>query len=137
MIDRLEEHARFHRRYPHLFVRKVALECGPGWYPLLDELFIVLERCIVEGMEDGQWQEHMQEGHAYPWPYALQIKEKFGGLRVHVSQWNAPMRAAIELAKDRADVSCDQCGEPGSLRTLGGYMCTRCDLHAERKGRSS
>lgn len=134
MIDRIQELDRFHRQYPHLFVRKIGLECGAGWFPLLDALFIVLERCIVEGIQTGQWQDRIGEGHTHRWPYALQIKEKFGGLRVHVSQWDVPMRAAIDLAKVRADGTCDQCADPGSLRRLGGYMCTRCDLHAQARG---
>ena len=134
MIDRDQELERFHRLYPHLFVRKIGLECGAGWFPLLDELFVVLERSIADGIERGQWQDRSDAGHTHRWPYALQIKEKFGGLRVHVSQWDVPMRAAIDLAKVRADVTCDQCGDPGSLRPLGGYMCTRCDLHAEARG---
>ena len=134
MIDRIQELDRFHRVYPHLFVREVGLECSAGWYPLLDELFVVLEHCIAEGMESGEWQDSVREGHAHPWPYALQIKEKFGGLRAHVSQWNAPMRAAIEVAKKCAEITCDRCGESGTLRNLGGYWCTRCDLHAEERG---
>ena len=135
MIDRIQELDRFHRQYPHLFVDKVGLECGSGWFPLLDELFIVPERCVVDGIENGEWRNPIREGHTHPWPYVRQIKEKFGGLRVHLSQWNGPIRAAIKLAQERADATCDQCGEGGTLRNLGGYMCTRCDLHAEDRGR--
>ena len=72
MIDHDQELDRFHRQYPHLFVRKISLECDAGWFPLLDELFIVLERCISDGIESGR---------------------------------------------------------------LGGYMCARCDLHAQARGR--
>ena len=134
MIDRNQELDRFHRMYPHLFVRKIGLECGAGWFPLLDELFLVLERCITEGIENGEWQDLVAKGDSHPWPHARQIKEKFGGLRVHIGQRTPEMAAAIEAAQARADITCDQCGEPGSLRRLGGYMCTRCDLHAEDRG---
>ena len=134
MIDRIQDLDRFHRLYPHLFVRKIGLECGAGWYPLLDELFIVLERCIAEGMESGQWQERIDSGDAHPWPHALQIKEKFGGLRVYIGQRPPEMSAAIELALRRAAITCDQCGEPGSLRRLSGYLCTRCELHGQDRG---
>ena len=134
MIDRIQELDRFHRLYPHLFIRKIGLECGAGWFALLDELFVVLERCIVEGIETGQWQDRSDAGHTHPWPYALQVKEKFGGLRVHLSQWSQAMRAAIDEARVCADVTCDQCADRGGLRRLGGYMCTRCDLHAQARG---
>lgn len=131
MIDHIHEVERFHRLYPHLFIRKIGLECSAGWFPLLDDLFVVLERCIVEGIESGQWQDLIGEDHAHPWPHARQIKEKFGGLRVYLSRRTPEMAAAIERAEDRADITCDQCARAGSRRNLGGYLCTRCDLHAE------
>lgn len=134
MIDAIQELDRFHRLYPHLFVRKIGLECGAGWFPLLDELFVVLERCIYAGIETGQWQDLVEKGHAHPWPHALQIKEKFGGLRVYLGRRTPEMVVAIAAAQARAEFTCDQCGEPGHLRRLGGYMCTRCDLHAEDRG---
>lgn len=134
MTDRTQEIGRFHRQYPHLFVNKIGLECGVGWFELLDDLFMVLEHAAVEGIENGQWQNLLGEGHTHRWPHALQIKEKFGSLRVYISHPDVSMREMIDLATARAEVTCDQCGELGSLRDLGGYMCTRCDLHADARG---
>ena len=140
MIGSDKFHEAIHRRYPRLFARRIALECGPGWYPLLDDLFQTLEHYIELGLRRGEWPipvEGATDDHGLPawgWPVARQIKEKFGGLRVHMSAWNPAMRAAIETAKDRADATCDQCAEAGTLRDLSGYLCTRCAVHAHSRG---
>ncbi|WOH80581.1 hypothetical protein RX327_33230 [Bradyrhizobium sp. BEA-2-5] len=39
---------------------------------------------------------------------------------------------AIDLAEARSVCSCEICGEAGVLRT-GGWLTTRCDLHAEER----
>ncbi|MEP6874847.1 MAG: hypothetical protein ABI887_10825 [Burkholderiales bacterium] len=139
MLDREEALASFHHRYPLLFARKIGLECGVGWNFLLDEAFFSLEAEIQRGLECGDWFPHPpQRGHplnhppAVGWPHAEQIKEKFGSLRIYLSHHTPELDAAIRLAEERADRTCDQCGEPGSLIPRG-WMRVRCAHHIDRR----
>ena len=131
MFDYAMELDRFLRLYPHLFVQKIGLECGTGWFGLQDELFASLEHQIIEGIQLGRWQCLSNEAdRQVAWPFATQIKEKFGGLRVYMSQRSTEMNKSIDFAVNRARVTCDVCGEPGTFRDTTGWLRTRCDYHA-------
>jgi hypothetical protein len=77
------------------------------------------------------------------WFNAVQIKEKFGGLRFYYdtgrtdgSQLTDELLAdarekidiAVQVAEDKADKACEVCGQPGTRRT-GGWLRTLCDTH--------
>lgn len=57
-----------------------------------------------------------------------------GGLRVHMSADNPAIQTPIYVAKNYANGTCDQCAEADTLRDLSGYLCTRCDVHAQSRG---
>jgi hypothetical protein len=59
----------------------------------------------------------------------LQVKEKFGELRIHVNHANDAIRKRIEVAKEEAYRTCEVCGQPGRLRE-DGRIKTLCDEHA-------
>lgn len=83
--------------------------CGEGWWPILHRLCAELANL---DLPDG---------------FAIeQIKEKFGGLRVYVSQYNDGIDAAIRAAESDAWRTCETCGEPGKLRNEG-WAKVRCD----------
>ena len=69
----------------------------------------------------------------------VQIKEKLGGLRMYFHSRDlsagslAKVREAIDLAEARADCTCETCGAPGRLYDKGGWLSTRCELHAAGK----
>ncbi len=81
---------------------------GPGWVPLLRELF---EGLRAEGHDLGS---------------ISQIKEKFGTLRVYLSGISDEADELIAKAEAKSAVTCEECGEPGTLRTKGWWR-TRCD----------
>lgn len=97
-------------KYSTLYANIARIECGPGWYNLLDELSAKLEPLGVR---------------------ARQVKEKFGGLRFYVEQ-GAPEEALLFIEQAEAlslDV-CEECGAPGALvGTM--YVRTVCGRHAE------
>lgn len=102
------------------------LECGPGWRPLLEALFAKLEPEIAALPE--------AERHRYR---AVQIKEKFGSLRVYTDEAATPsMTAAIEEAERASTSICDICSEPGKLRNAEILpIATRCNVHATKCAR--
>jgi hypothetical protein len=59
-----------------------------------------------------------------------QVKEKFGGLRFYPNATSDDMHNRIRLAEDASYITCEKCGELGTLRS-GNWMSTLCDEHAE------
>lgn len=103
-------------KYPKQLAHGVSVD--KGWVPLIDDL---CKELIAAGVEFE----------------AVQIKEKFGGLRFY-TDWAEHM--SDELAgkaydiigkyEDKSYCVCEVCGLPGSLRS-GGWVRTLCNLHAE------
>ena len=84
-------------------------EVGDGWFELLKELSEKIEPYEVE---------------------AVQVKEKFGGLRFYLVG-GAPQEVwdAIDAAEAQSFKTCEVCGEPGEARG-GGWvrtLCSACD----------
>jgi len=56
----------------------------------------------------------------------LQIKEKFGGLRIYVDNADPEVHALIrELESDSMSI-CEKCGQPGTQRSVKGWTHTIC-----------
>lgn len=87
---------------------------GDGWLPIIDKLCTAIQARVAE--------------KDLPQLKALQIKEKFGGLRFYTDKYHA-FRDLIAHAEDEAGVTCEVCGKPGTLRS-NGWTKTACDEHA-------
>ena len=92
---------------------------GDGWEPLIRELSEKLEKEIVELKQKHPDME-------YP-PRASQVKEKYGTLRYYMSSQTDSMSENINEACKKSWVTCEDCGQPGKLRNMGGWYYTRCD----------
>ncbi|AOY88663.1 hypothetical protein BKP64_11035 [Marinobacter salinus] len=106
-----------HQRDDNSFNR-FGLEVGPGWYPLIFELF-----GFVDDMQRAT-------GKAAG---ISQVKEKFGTLRIYC---NLPCAADEQEILETIFASlsvrtCDFCGAPGRLSDAAGWWATRCDQHRE------
>lgn len=68
----------------------------------------------------------------------IQIKEKFGGLRIYARNISADtsdrVNEIITLATNKSLITCDVCGKTGKLRNDNGWLRTRCLKHASREG---
>jgi len=101
--------------YPHLYATKISLDCGDGWFVLIDALSNHLEHHILQldpGLQEQIWAE--------------QIKEKYGSLRYYLSHSTTVMEAIISFAEDMSAHICEECGHPGRRRN-GGWIKTLCD----------
>ena len=67
-------------------------------------------------------------------PVAVQVKEKFGGLRFYVQAATDKHYQFISFAESMSYVTCEQCGSPGKRYTDGWHQ-TLCDIHAAMNGR--
>lgn len=61
-------------------------------------------------------------------PVAIQVKEKFGGLGVHVNGATSEQFEAIYFAEHLSTSICDVCGGRGKLRGKN-WLTTRCNAH--------
>lgn len=119
---------------------KFLITIGPGWWPLFSDFCSQLEGVLKHHNEVGKW-------------HVRQCKEKMGELRIHVrpservDHIDPPEPSASqemislirEAIVERANRTCEECGEPGGLRVVEGWYKTCCELHFEqwRERRSS
>lgn len=83
---------------------------GPGWLPLLDECFFELKA--------AGWSGNI-----------LQIKEKFGSLRLYISGINPAISEIVNRCEERSRTICEECGQVGELRNDNGWLNTLCESH--------
>lgn len=116
MTDKLANDIQ--HRFPLLYREKLVwgFECGDGWADLLQKLSAKLEKLIAK-LPPAQQAE----------TYAVQVKQKFGGLRFYLVAPSEAMWHAILTAEDDAYRTCEQCGAPGRCRKNGGWLLTLCD----------
>ena len=118
---RQELQRKLFKRYPVFFslARKKSgrspigakgVECGDGWYKLIDRLCSKIIK-------------------VNPKIVVVQLKEKFSTLRCYtkphleadLETWEALKEATVESSN-----TCEECGKPGTLHDLGGYVATLC-----------
>lgn len=115
MNDNLHDH------FTH--VEKAYMGVGPGWYNLIYTLTNYIDRRLENLNKDGENRKVV----------IAQIKEKFGGLRYYADgDLDEAMYGAIDFAESLSYTICEECGEPGKLRS-GGWMRTLCDKHEEER----
>ncbi|QUG87670.1 hypothetical protein GR140_02500 [Pseudomonas putida] len=119
MINASED---FIKNYPMIFaqsrenplgVHYWGIECGSGWFGLLEAL---CER--VQAHVDHQKIEQV---------VFKQVKEKFGDLRIYYSGGDEYISAVIDMAEAFSAIVCENCGAPGIKQRLkGGWIKTVC-----------
>src|ERR1700730_2054024 len=88
---------------------------GDGWFDILWRLCGDLESLV------GQFEQ--ESGCQFE---ILQVKEKFGGLRIYVRGANDVMRQRLQAAKMESTRTCEVCRQPGALRE-SSWTKTLCD----------
>lgn len=103
-----ELHTKLINNYPNLYSRCKYISCMDGWYDLIDELSSKLEPLGV---------------------VAMQVKEKFGGLRFYIGPGTDEAFDLIEEAERKSVHICEKCGQPGEQRNTGWVktLCDECD----------
>jgi hypothetical protein len=134
------------------------LECGDGWYNIIDVLCGLLTSeyrqaqsrydFIKDKVDQPQWegskkiitQEQIDEAKAkldeetLKVPVAVQVKEKFGGLRFYVQAATKEHYNYISFAESMSYRTCESCGADGKTYT-DGWHTTLCDIHAAMAGK--
>lgn len=101
---------------------------GDGWEPLIRRLSEKLETLIQE------YKDSNPDVPDYELPRAVQVKEKFGGLRFYMSHYLGDladvMVPLIMAAEEESLTICERCGAPGELRgrkSGRAWILTLCD----------
>lgn len=107
------------------------IECGDGWCDLLDSLFELIMQPysspkVYDNTSDPAKTSASLERKRKRIPAILQIKEKFGLLRIYMYRGNRQMRELISFAEHHSGKVFEACGAPGSLRT-DGWMRVQCE----------
>ncbi len=114
---------KFYDKYPKIFVQRKlpmtetcmcwGIDCGDGWYWLIDNLCSSLQFDIDKNNE--------------PQLEAVQVKEKFGTLRFYTNGSTDKQDGMISLAEFMSSSICENCGEIGKTTTNKvGYIQTLC-----------
>ena len=120
-----ESEAELYARHPRLLVYPPGqgpdlpmhhgIECGDGWLTLIDCLLATAQ---IRTGSDGN-----------P-PVVLQIKQKFGELRVYWRESNETVCGMTWLAARLSQHICEVCGQPGALLAeWPRSVRTRCEVH--------
>ncbi len=108
--------------YPHLFPDSCAevISVGDGWYHLIDVFCAKLMKYLYD-----------MSGEALPEVYIVQVKEKFGVLRIYTEgYWDYnTTQLAIDAERESADI-CERCSEAGTLYERRKWLKTLCEEHA-------
>ena len=124
-----EKQAELFKRHPKIFSDLKWMECDDGWFDLIDMLCQVIQ---------NEWNNHSyrmtEEEKAEGQPLAVQVKEKFGGLRFYIVGGNANevIYGAIRMAECMSFKICESCGVPGHKQP-GGWIKTLCDPCQEKR----
>jgi hypothetical protein len=120
--------------------------CGDGWFNIINTLSQVLSEPYLSakreyecGLERGTLvpeelerrrlkMELLKENH----PVAMQVKEKFGGLRFYADNVTPEMDYYIRFAEAQASNTCEVCGDRGSSHG-GGWIRTLCGKHEQER----
>lgn len=78
--------------------------CSDGWYQIIYDVSAKLEALILQLPES--------ERKNYR---AVQVKEKFGGLRIYLRSATDEMDKLIGAAEDLSYQTCEMCGQPGQV----------------------
>lgn len=95
-------------------VKSRGLAVGNGWFNIIDLLCAGLQ-----SVTDG----------GGPQVVAVQIKQKFGGLRFYVDTHSRAQGVLIEQAERMAERTCEMCGAPGEQISLDGWVVVTCPEH--------
>lgn len=91
-------------------------ECGDGWYDILHDLCQdIMIYCVATGDKV---------------PKAVQVKEKWGGLRFYVDSCSDEVYYIINNYEKKSYRTCEVCGGRGVVRD-NGWVKTLCDQHYE------
>ena len=150
---------RLKRRFPFLYRRTWDFGCGDGWFNLIWDLSLQIERRL-DISEFGKLKERVLDWLSFQWKRILimlfgyhynivyrlwwdrrrgfaveQIKEKFGVLNYNVSGGDEQIFDLTMRAMDLSSTICETCGRPGRTMRHADWIYTACFEHTKEEDR--
>lgn len=124
-------------------------EHGDGWYNIIDLMCHRIQSHIDWSYEQIKWAERWnrnvndpdyewtafvkREERPVPEPVeqvvAIQVKEKFGGLRFYYNGGDDYIRGVVDMVEEMSYRTCEVCGAPADIANDGGWHRARCEEH--------
>lgn len=103
------------REFPSYFESLKHIECGDGWY---DIIFNACRKLKMIEVKDFKF---------------LQIKEKFGTLRIYYTPYTDDTKMIMSSAEHESNSTCERCGTKENVTQEGGWVKTLCLTCRERR----
>jgi hypothetical protein len=131
-------------KYPRIFAQKDlsmqetcmcwGITAGDGWYNILDVLCYNIQFYLDQKNAEGEFKhlkKYLKDDYkVIPQLEAVQVKEKFGGLRFYADGGDEFVSGLIRMAEAIAFQTCEECGAIGSQNTEG-WIHTLCNCCRE------
>lgn len=100
--------------YRNYFGTNFYIECEDGWYDILDTMLYTIKghEYNIEQIKKLYPEREVE----YTPLYFLQIKEKFGTLRIYASGGDTYTRGVIDMAERMGSRICEFSGDKGKIR---------------------
>lgn len=102
----------------HKDILRCGIECDAGWIKILDPLFSSIAT-------------HVKYNNLEKFA-VIQVKEKFGTLRVYTNNTDYYISGLIDMAVRMSEITCECCGQNGTRRN-GPWVRTLCDTCYNQK----
>ena len=130
MKKELEE--KLFEKYPAIFRQKDlpathtamcwGIACGDGWYDIIDALCCQIKNHLKYNIEKDEGTILVE---------AVQVKEKFGGLRFYYHGGDSYINGLVSMAESMSYRVCEECGSPGKA-SKKGWIKTLCEPCREK-----
>lgn len=110
-----------YNKYPKLLNKEIwcdNINCGDGWYNIIDQVCARIDHYL-------KYKQDVQVEF-------VQIKEKFGMLRMYFIGGDQYVHGVVDFAENISGVICEVCGKPG-IKIYNGWIKTRCSKHRNNK----
>lgn len=126
---------KFYKEFPDLLKKEnmqFGFECSDGWSDIIWEACEKIREVLHDLKVDGPTEAKARLNGTYKNFEIVQIKEKFGSLRIYTNWDNYKIDKIIQRANEKSLKTCEICGEPGEIRP-NGYLQTLCNQHFEEE----
>jgi len=140
---RAELQKQLYDKYPKIFCQKDlpktetcmcwGIDCLDGWHWLIDNLCCAIQKYCDSHNEMARIRNkaRQMETEDELQVEAVQVKEKFGGLRFYVNSADDEVYGMISLAEHMSYNICENCGSIENIQQTGGWiksLCPKCFL---------
>ena len=121
-------------KFTKIFDSNFYFECDDGWFNLIHTLCNKIQSYI-----DWKYADLSQEDLEQIQPRAIQVKEKFGGLRFYCNGGDDFVDGLIAFAEDYSYNICQSCSNKATLYKDGWNRshCQSCEFEYQKKRNGS